>query len=375
MPMRVVHGPRSRFWLLGAPALAAAAALLPGAGVPAAAATAAPFAGQANLAADSCRSASWCMAVGGYTTTDHVRHSLAMIYNGTSWRSLKNPPGKGLTEVSCSSTTFCMAAGGPTGAERWNGTGWRTMPSPKGGLPSLTCASRTFCVRIHGDVPSMWNGTSWRDAKNIDFCSGSAPGPCGLASVSCGSTKNCVAVGTFTVSQEPIQNAVADTWNGTKWSFDEELPAPGNPADMNTISCAGTFCMTAGVASNDNARASVAAGDTYDAISQTWADVSPNLGGICAEFGTCAWAGVIACGSATSCVTLPGMRPIQFWNGTIWQQEKAVSAGQGSALDDVSCGGIDCLAVGFRTSHGLKRTLAELWNGSAWRIVSTPKGA
>src|SRR5690242_15436688 len=154
--MRVVHGPRSRFWLLGASALAAAAALLPGAGVPAAAATAAPFAGQANLAADSCRSASWCMAVGGYTTTDHVRHSLAMIYNGTSWRSLKNPPGKGLTEVSCSSSTFCMAVGGPTGAERWNGTGWRTMPSPKGGLPSLTCASRVFCVRLHGDLPSVW---------------------------------------------------------------------------------------------------------------------------------------------------------------------------------------------------------------------------
>jgi hypothetical protein len=375
MPMRVVHGPRSRFWLLGASALAAAAALLPGAGVPAAAATAAPFAGQANLAADSCRSASWCMAVGGYTTTDHVRHSLAMIYNGTSWRSLKNPPGKGLQAVSCSSTTFCMAEGGPTGAVRWNGTSWRTMPSPKGGLESLSCASRTFCARLHGNIPSVWNGTSWQDAKvGGDFCQGSAPGPCGLASLSCGSTTNCAAVGTMTISQEPVQNAVAYNWNGKKWSFDIELPANGNPAQLNAVSCAGTFCMSAGVASNDSDRASIAVGDKFDATSQTWTDVSPDLGGICAEFGSCAWAGIVACGSSASCITIPGMRSSQFWNGSGWQSSKAVSAGRGSGLQDVSCGGITCLAVGFRKAHGLTRTLAELWNGSAWRIINTPKG-
>src|SRR4029077_12265855 len=106
--------------------------LLPGAAVPAAAASAtqassahpstaqaAPCAGQALRTCDSCKDRTWCMAVASYTTTDHVRHSLAMIFNGTSWRSLKNPPGKQLDEVACSSTTFCMAAGGPTGAERW----------------------------------------------------------------------------------------------------------------------------------------------------------------------------------------------------------------------------------------------------------------
>jgi len=65
----------------------------------------------------------------------------------------------------------------------------------------------------------------------------------------------------------------------------------------------------------------------------------------------------------------------QFWNGTTWKSAQAISAGRGSALQDVSCGGSDCLAVGFRTVAGKRRTLAELWNGSTWTIVKTPKGA
>ena len=42
--------------------------------------------------------------------------------------------------------------------------------------------------------------------------------------------------------------------------------------------------MAAGVASSDTARASIAVGDKFDATTQTWTDVSPNLGGICPEF-------------------------------------------------------------------------------------------
>ncbi len=382
--MHAVHGPLSQFLLFGASALAAVTALASGAAAPAAAAPAASaahahqpaatFGGTAYLAADSCKGPSWCMVVGSYTTTDHVQHALAMIFNGTSWRSLKNPPGKHLDEVACSSTTFCMAHGGPTGAERWNGKTWRTMASPKGGLASLTCASRTLCMRIHGTLVSVWNGTSWRDVRATDFCGGGPDGPCGLAGVACGSTSNCVTVGTVTVSQEPVQNAIAFTWNGKAWSREIEVPANGNPADLNAVSCVGTFCMAAGVASNDTARASIAVGDKFDATSQTWTDVSPDLGGICPEFQDCAWAGLIACNSSTSCITLGGMRVSQFWNGSSWQPSKAVSAGRGSGLQGLSCGVSHCLAVGFRTSHGLLRTLAELWNGSAWTIVKTPKG-
>jgi hypothetical protein len=370
--MRAIESPRLRRFRVRAPVLAVAmAALMTGT---AQAGPSAGLGGQASLTSVSCRGASWCMAVGSHTTTGGVRHSLAMIFNGTAWRTLKDPAGTGLHAVSCSSATFCMAEGGPVGAERWNGTSWRALPGPRGGLASLTCASRAFCVRVHGDLPSVWNGRSWHDAKVPDFCKGSAPGPCWLASVSCGSAANCVAVGTWTVSQEPVQNAVADRWNGKRWTWDSELPANGNPAQLNTVGCAGAFCMSAGVASNDTDGASIAVADKRDAATrQGWTDVSPSLGGICGEFQSCAWAGVIACGNSASCITLGGLSGNQFWNGSAWQPAQAISAGPGSELQDVSCGGNDCLAVGFRTVAGKKRTLAELWNGSAWTIINTPK--
>ena len=50
-----------------------------------------------------------------------------------------------------------------------------------------------------------------------------------------------------------------------------------------------------------------------------------------------------------------------------------MSAGHGSGLTALSCGGSDCLAVGYRTSSGRQRTLAEWWNGSSWSIIAAPK--
>lgn len=167
---------------------------------------AAPFGGTSHLSSVSCPPGSagtWCLAVGGYRTTDGARHSLAAIRTGSGWRTLRNPPGSGLIAVSCSSPTFCMAAGGPTGDLTWNGSSWRTVAAPSGGLAGVTCGSRTLCVGVSGQAFSMWRGTAWHEVKKVtDFCNGTAPGPCGIASVSCGSTTNCMAVGTWTVSQE-----------------------------------------------------------------------------------------------------------------------------------------------------------------------------
>jgi hypothetical protein len=334
---------------------------------------AAVFAGQASLKSVSCHGASWCMAVGSYTTTDQVRHSLAMIWTGASWRLLRNPPGRSLAWVSCSSPTFCMASGGPTGAERWNGKAWRTMPSPNGGVFGVSCASHTLCMMIHNKFVRSWNGTTWHAwRKQTDIFCGGPSGPCGLARVSCGSTTNCVAVGTWTVSQEPVQNAVAVMWNGKSWSVDDDLPASGNPAAMNAVSCAGSFCMAGGGAFIDVDNGGVAIADTWDAATRSWTGVPIDLGTLCSGFQTCSWPSAIACASRTSCMTL-GPPGSQFWNGSSWKPARTISAGRGSELQGVSCGGADCLAVGFRTVAGKKRTLAELWNGSAWTILRTPK--
>jgi hypothetical protein len=207
----------------------------------------------------------------------------------------------------------------------------------------------------------------------VNFCSDTAPGPCGLYGVSCGSARNCMAVGTWTVSAEPVQDPLGYFWNGNEWIRNEPPgDAEGNPAESNAVGCAGGFCMATGGAYKEVV-GGVATAGTWSASAQSWTDVSPNLGSLCnGVLETCNWANQVACGLPSNCMTL-GQVGIQWWNGTEWKAEKAVSAGHGSGLVSLGCGGSDCLAVGYHTSSGRQRTLAELWNGSSWSIVNSPK--
>jgi hypothetical protein len=326
---------------------------------------------RASLAAVSCKGSSWCMAVGSYTDRSQVRHALAQIWNGKKWRVLRNLPGHALTSVSCSAAWFCMAAGGPTGAERWNGTVWRTMTSPRGGVNGVSCGSRKLCMVIFNGLVRSWNGTRWRLWRHAtDVCSGGPPGPCGLASVSCGSATDCVAVGTQQISNTE-QDTVGVAWNGTRWARTFP-PNNGNPAAMNVISCARAFCMAPGSASSDVQMGTIALAGTWNATTKSWTDVSPDLGVLCPEFHTCFWAHVISCANSASCMTF-GPSGNQDWNGTAWKAAPSISAGRGSNLGAVSCGGSICMGVGYRTIAGARRTLAELWNGTSWRILPTPK--
>jgi hypothetical protein len=330
-----------------------------------------------SLNAVSCQGSSWCMGVGTYQLRAGPRHALAQLWNGTSWRVLKDPPDSFLTSVSCSSPTFCVATGGPTTTERWDGLAWRAMTSPAHAVTTPSCGSRTLCMVINGanqndigGIAESWNGTKWRSWPQDTNACGGPPGlPCGLADVACGSATNCVAVGTITVSQEPVQDTAGAFWNGKKW-IRTSPPGDGNPAAANAVSCAGSFCMAVGGAYSEVAGGSVAVAGTFDAATNSWQDVSPNLGVICSGFGVCAWTGAISCGSATNC--LAWRINNLAWNGTTWKAAPTRSAGPGSTLHAAACGGQICMAVGYRTIAGVRRTLAELWNGSTWKILPTP---
>ena len=186
----------------------------------------------ASLSSVSCPTASWCMAVGSYTTTSGVQHALAQAWNGTTWQLLK-PPGTSLASVSCTATWFCLATGGPTRAERWNGTTWREIAGPQGAVSPLSCSSRSWCMVINGSIThppetfaESWNGSKWRTWwEDTDICSqGDAPGyPCSLDAVSCGSASNCVAAGNYSAYEEvdnPPSNVPGGyTWNGKTWTL------------------------------------------------------------------------------------------------------------------------------------------------------------
>jgi len=328
--------------------------------------------GRASFSAVSCKGSSWCMAVGSYTSRSGQHHALAEVWNGKTWRVLKDPPGRAPNSLSCSAAWFCMANGGPTGAQTWNGKTWREMKSPPGGLSGISCGSRSTCMVIYRGVVQSWNGKRWRIWTQATSVCGGPPGyPCGLASVSCGSASNCVGVGTQTISQEPVQDTVGVAWNGTSWTHTSP-PGYGNPSAANAVSCAGNFCMDVGGGYADVDGGNVASAGTWNATTQTWKDVSPTLPVFCkGAFKTCSWAHIISCGSAANCMTF-GIDGNLAWNGRTWTPAPSVSAGKGSNLRTVSCGGGSCVAVGYQTVAGAQQTLAELWNGRTWRILKTP---
>ena len=63
-----------------------------------------------------------------------------------------------------------------------------------------------------------------------------------------------------------------------------------------------------------------------------------------------------------------------FGNGWVVQPAPAPAGATFSQLSGVSCiSATKCLAVGFAQTGGSQKPLAELWNGSSWKIQATPK--
>jgi hypothetical protein len=90
----------------------------------------------------SCTSPRFCMAAGYQFPRTHDQ-TVTQTWNGTRWKSLTTPSTSAtqqnaLYAASCTSATFCMAVGAyssggthvQTLTARWNGTRWKLVPSP-----------------------------------------------------------------------------------------------------------------------------------------------------------------------------------------------------------------------------------------------------
>jgi hypothetical protein len=124
--------------------------------------------GNNTLAGVSCRSMSFCIAVGNYVDAGGVSQTLIESWNGSTW-SIPTSPDQGtgnntLAGVSCRSVSFCTAVGNYVNAEgksqalieSWNGSTWSIVPSPGLGaeenqLFAISCATTTSCAAV-GDV-------------------------------------------------------------------------------------------------------------------------------------------------------------------------------------------------------------------------------
>jgi hypothetical protein len=352
--------------VLGGAIPASAAAAAPGAAVQApgtAAASAAVLPRAATATAFliggstvSCGSVKACLAVGANTNnTSGIPAPVAEAWNGTKWKSVavhapKGPSGASLTGVSCKSAASCVAVG----------------------EYSTSAGNRPFAL--------TWNGTALTPAaappvpKSDTFFS--------LSSVSCVTTRNCVAVG-MSAGGTGSTHVLVETWNGAKWT-DHVLPASSSVLmNFNSVSCvSATRCVVAG--ESDTFTGSNV---TFGVLLALWngktltAMKAPLPAGTgagtplitdvsCASAASCVAVGAVLSGSGTS-----GFGFTETWNGKAWTAAKVASP-KGitlSFLFGVSCPTAhNCVAVGAAGTSKSGSATAMSYNGKAWSRQAVP---
>lgn len=308
-----------------------------------------------GLDAVSCTARNACTAVGEYFNKRDEGFTLAERWNGSKWHIQHTPnpanANSGLFGVSCTSRNACTAVGAydhtPGGspeatlAERWNGSKWHIQHTPNLAtnnfgsiLSGVSCSSQSACIAVGRHDPKTggrkgfllaerWNGSKWslqhipNPSRTSDFYA------TGLNAVSCPSTSSCTAVGNYITSVPGEFLALAEHWNGSKWSR-QHIPNPttdGN--DLFGVSCRFKSACTV-------------VGDYYNNI--TYYDTQKPL-------------------------------PLaERWNGTKWyiQHVPRPTHRKGVGLNAVSCTfKSNCTAVGsyLNFNSGAVSTLAEHLSG------------
>jgi hypothetical protein len=221
----------------------------------------------------SCPAPGSCQAVGPPPAGNRP---VAARWNGRSWqpermpRPRPAPQNLTLAAVSCATVSFCMAVGDASSgakampsasyrdrtlAEQWNGSRWRILPAPSPAPASqfsgVSCPSPAACVAVGSSasgartLAERWDGTRWtiQRTPNIGHIGYSA-----LTAVSCATVANCMAVGTYNSGV----SGIAEHWDGTRWTI-RRLPVPPGPPGEEpdvvpaSVSCtSGTSCVTVG---------------------------------------------------------------------------------------------------------------------------------
>jgi len=282
-----------------------------------------------GFGAVSCSAATACTAAGSYDTTSHLGRPVAAAWGGKSWhlQAAPAPAGasvaNGLVGVSCPSARTCIAGGFSTDtagesttlAERWDGSRWRIQPTPvpagtvSAGLSGVSCSSPRACTGV-----GEYFSSAQRQLALAERWDGSRWRGSDLSAAACPSAARCFAVGEYFTKSGSV--ALAEMWDGTRWTI-QPLPR----ATSNTF-----------------------------------------------LFG-------VSCATPSACAAVGGYGT-EIWNGTSWRfvPMATPTGGQALMLSGVSCSAADaCTAVGNYFSRvGGPLTLAEAWNGTAWRVQATP---
>ena len=356
-----------------------------------------------ELFAVSCRSSSWCLAVGSISDTPDpgaVQRPLVERWDGSRWtyEGTPEPAGTtrgGLTAVSCVSERTCVAVGWVTKAqgpraglvERWNGSSWSIdARAPSGpGLDGVSCASVGFCVVVGGSVFELWESSRWSLRRSVKGAE--------LAAVSCVSRRACAAVGSR------HGRTLAEWFDGSRWSI-EPTPNPAAAPDLGgprARALAGVSCTSAGACT------AVGASISYTPVGNSEQGEQDNP--LALRWDGRSWTRerspttdlrfrAVSCTASTACLALgdDAQPRVYAWTGYRWKAVRdpaGVPTGAGWVgglpgpgapfLNGVSCTRsnactiVGALNIGFSGSGRL--TFAERWNGRRLLPESTSTAA
>ena len=252
-------------------------------------------------------------------------------------------------------------------------------------LPTLGGSSNSLLggllVRPTGGKAEPTNGKADQSSWTIEPSPNLTAGSGSFNSESCSSARNCMAVGYY-VNKAGVQLALAEEWNGSKWSIEKLPKIPGVLGSaFFAVSCtSSSACTAVGVYSNSPGTQVTLA----EVLSGTaWSiETTPNPSGAQGS----SLSGV-SCTSAKNCIAVGGSEDgsnpvttlVENRKGTTWSIESSpnVSSGEGSILYAVSCTSTSaCTAVGaYDDSSGAELTLAEVLSGTTWSIETTSNPA
>jgi hypothetical protein len=239
-----------------------------------------------------------------------------------------------------------------------------SVPATETEITSVSCWSSKGCMAVGytydygtwNSYAAEWNGKSWSTSKVPQYVDDGYTDYQELYGVSCWTATRCMAVGYSDDLGEDFDDAYVEFWTGGKWSVDPVSTSVFEP-DLEGVSCrqSGGTDLCAAVGNSDGGDEPFAM--TWDGVTFT-EDSTPSFSGDENElYG-------VSCPSITYCVAageLDGDAALLLsWSGSSWTQVSADNPGQEDGLTAISCGSAtSCTAVGWQYYYDQELGLIE----------------
>jgi hypothetical protein len=263
--------------------------------------------------------------------------------------------------------------------EYWNGTAWKHQPSPNLGTDfdflngvAATSSANAWAVGCYGNgsadqtLIERWDGTAWTVQPSPNP-GGSTSTTC-LTGVAATSSTNAWAVGFY--DNGGLKTLVLH-WDGTAWTVQSSPNVGGFINQLEGVAATSSSDAWA-VGWYDN-------GTTDQTLIERWdgtawkVQPSPDTGGsdnknelwgVAATSSMNAWA-------VGSHETRRGNHTlVERWDGTAWKVQSSPNSGRYNRLLGVAAtSSTKAWAVGYYNND---RTLVERWNGALWKVQPSP---